>query len=155
MKFLPIIAFLTVAAATPTRIIARDPNDPIQTVTVGGPNNFEGFNPHSLKVGQGSRVHFDFLAVNHTLTESTFKNPCQKKDGALIDTDFNNANPNNIRNLHPFDYTFASDEARYFYCKQGAGTSDSHCGHGEVFAVNVDERQFKEFQERAKAALNG
>ncbi|KAH8427114.1 uncharacterized protein LDX57_004831 [Aspergillus melleus] len=147
-------SLLTNAAAMPSPVTSPGPASPIQTVIVGGPNNDGGFSPPILSVGQGSRVHFDFLAVNHTLTETTFDHPCQKKDGALIDTDFNNANPDNIPNLHPFDYTFASDEARYFYCKQDAGTPDSHCGHGEVFAVNVDQARFEEFRQRAMDTLD-
>ncbi|PLB47430.1 hypothetical protein P170DRAFT_478278 [Aspergillus steynii IBT 23096] len=136
----------------PSPVVAAGPKDPIQTVIVGGPSNTGGFNPPTLQVDRGSRVHFDFLAVNHTLTESTFDNPCQKKPGALIDTDFNNANPDNLPNQHPFDYTFESNEPRYFYCKQGAGTSASHCAHGEVFAVNINETVFTDFRERAMAS---
>lgn len=144
--FVAISSLLALASAMPSPAGA---DDPIQTVIVGGPDNPGGFKPPTLQVGQGSRVHFDFLAVNHTLTESTFEQPCQKKPGALIDTDFNNPNPNNTPNLHPFDYTFASGEPRYFYCKQ-----DGHCAQGEVFAVNVDEARFNEFRKRAMASAH-
>jgi hypothetical protein len=58
-----------------------------------------------------------------------------------------------VPNLHPFDYTFASNRPRFFYCKQGAGASDSHCRHGEVFAVNVDQATYTEFQRRAMNTL--
>ncbi|KAF5856222.1 hypothetical protein ETB97_007698 [Aspergillus alliaceus] len=144
-------AFVLTAAlssAAGTNTSPPGPADPIQTVIVGGGTSL-GFNPPILQVGQGSRVHFDFRAINHTLTESTFQSPCTKLFGTDIDTDFNNPNPSDIPNLHPFDYTFASNKPRFFYCKQGAGTSDSHCRRGEVFAVNVDQATFAEFQRRA------
>ena len=146
-----IFALATLTTASPTGV-APGPAHPIETVTVGGGTQLT-YKPPILHVAQGSRVHFDFLGKNHTLTESTFDKPCTKLFGTDIDTDFNNFNPNDIPNLHPFDYTFASDKARFFYCKQANGTPQSHCGKGMVFAVNVDKDTFKEFQARAEATL--
>ncbi|KAA8643963.1 hypothetical protein EYZ11_012111 [Aspergillus tanneri] len=150
LAFILLTSIFSPASAIPTTTVPPGPAAPIQTVIVGGTSL--GFNPPTLEVAQGSRVHFDFRAVNHTLTESTFKYPCEKLFGTDIDTDFNNANPDNTPNLHPFDYTFSSDRPRFFYCKQGAGTNWSHCRQGEVFAVNVDARTFAEFQNRAKGS---
>lgn len=98
-------------------------------------------------------MHYDFLGKNHTLTESTFEEPCTKKKGTDVDTNFNNFNPKDIHNLKPFDFTFASDKPRFFYCKQAAGTPNAHCGKGMVFAVNVDQDTFIKFQARANATL--
>ena len=109
---------------------------------------------------------FDFRKLNHTLTESTFENPCKRKasaqagDGyaaaaALIDTDFQNANPTDTPLLKATTVTFdsAAHAPRYFYCRQGNSTPKSHCGAGMVFAVNVDEDRFRAFQARARATL--
>lgn len=164
-QFAAIVAFLGLTAtsiATPypratgtypsTATVPPGPDAPIQTVVVGGGKNLI-FNPPILQVAQGSRVHFDFLGQNHTLTESTFYNPCTKLQGTDVDTDFNNANPDDIPNFRPFDFTFASAEPRFFYCKQASGTPNSHCGKGMVFAVNVNQVTFDEFQAMAMATL--
>ena len=146
-----LFALATLTTASPTKV-APGPNAPIETVTVGGGTKLT-YQPPVIRVAQGSRVHFDFLGKNHTLTESTFDNPCTKLAGTDIDTNFNNVNLDDVVNLHPFDYTFASDKPRFFYCKQASGTPESHCGKGMVFAVNVDKNTFKEFQARAEATL--
>jgi len=146
-----LFALATLTTASPTKVVPG-PDAPIETVIVGGGTSLR-YNPPILRVAQGSRVHFDFLGKNHTLTESTFEKPCTKLAGTDIDTDFNNFNPDDIPNLHPFDFTFASSKPRYFYCKQANGTPKSHCGKGMVFAVNVDETRFQEFVNRAEATL--
>jgi hypothetical protein len=146
-----LVALAALTAASPTKVVPG-PDAPIQTVVVGGGTALR-YNPPVLHVAQGSRVHLDFLGKNHTLTESTFDKPCTKLQGTDIDTDFNNFNPNDIPNLHPFDFTFASDKPRFFYCKQANGTPQSHCGKGMVFAVNVKKEVFDEFVKRAEATL--
>lgn len=157
MKTLAAILALSITATlstaqSPTGTVPPGPDAPIQTVIVGGGTSLT-FNPPILQDAQGSRVHFDFLGKNHTLTESTFDAPCTKLQGTDVDTDFNNFNPNDVPNLRPFDYTFASDKPRFFYCKQGVGTANSHCGKGMVFAVNIDQATFNEFQWRAMQTL--
>ncbi|KAK2789631.1 hypothetical protein FQN52_005970 [Onygenales sp. PD_12] len=103
-------------------------------------------------VPKGTKIHFDFRAANHTLTESSWEHPCTplKKQGA-VDTGFNHANPNDIPESRPFDLLNDSNGPRYFYCKQAAGTPNAHCAKGMVFAINVSQWQFKEFQKRAIA----
>ena len=122
---------------------------PIISVTVGADSQLRFDPPFINGVGQGQRIHFDFRALNHTLTESSFERPCAKSPDALIDTDFNNANPDDIPNFKPFDTTLESDEPRFFYCKQGKGTPNSHCAQGMVFAINVDEDDFNVFVQNA------
>lgn len=122
---------------------------PIVTVLVG-PNQQLIYDPPFINgVGQGQRIHFDFRALNHTLTESSFEKPCTKIAGAQFDTNFGNFNPNDIPNFKPFDITLDSDRPRYFYCKQGNRTPNSHCARGMVFAVNVDAATFTVFQQNA------
>lgn len=53
-------------------------------VTVGGKESYSGlpilrYNPEVVFADPGDVVLFDFLANNHTVTESTFDSPCQKK----------------------------------------------------------------------------
>ena len=127
----------------------------ITTVTVGlNHGKVLVFDPPFIaKACAGDRIHFDFRATNHTLTESTFGKPCTKIAGAMIDTDFNNVNLNDIPNLHPFDFTVDSDRPRFFYCKQKNGTPEGHCGKGMVFALNVDASTFTQYGHNANATL--
>lgn len=133
------------ATAAPT---VPGPDAPIQTVLVGADNTLT-FNPPVIQVARGSRVHFDFVSGNHTLTETTLDNPCKKLQGTDVDTDFNNVNFEQVPNLHPFDYTFASDQARFFYSKQGAGSPECECGKGMVFAVNVHYKTFEYYRRKS------
>ncbi len=140
------------ATSTLADVEARQINSaaaPIVSVLVG-PNKKLIFDPPYIsRVGQGQRIHFDFRAVNHTFTESSFRTPCTKIPGAQFDTNFGNFNPNDIPNIHPFDITLDSDKPRFFYCKQANKTPNSHCGKGMVFAINVDAYTFAQFQKNA------
>lgn len=122
----------------------------IPTVTVGLQNGTVlRFDPPFLsKVAIGQKVHFDFRAANHTLTESSLADPCNKLVGTTVDTNFQNANKADIPELRPFDLVIDSDRPRYFYCKQG---NKAHCAKGMVFSVNTDEATFRQFEANAKA----
>ncbi|MCJ1342594.1 hypothetical protein MMC31_000780 [Peltigera leucophlebia] len=122
----------------------------IPTVTVGIQNGTVlKFDPPFLpKVAIGQKIHFDFRAANHTLTESSLADPCTKLAGTTVDTNFQNANKADIPELKPFDLVIDSDRPRYFYCKQG---NKAHCAKGMVFSVNTDEATFRQFEANAKA----
>lgn len=122
----------------------------IPTVTVGLQNGTVlKFDPPFLpKVAIGQKIHFDFRAANHTLTESSLTDPCTKLAGSTVDTNFQNANKADIPELTPFDLAIDSDRPRYFYCKQG---NKAHCAKGMVFSVNTDEATFRLFEANAKA----
>ena len=127
------------------------------TVTVGLDNGKTlKFDPPYLpKVAKGSKVHFDFRAKNHTLTESSFNEPCKKLGGTNIDTNFQNVNLKDVPGQNATDIVLDSEEnkPRWFYCKQANGTPQGHCGQGMVFAINTDEAKFNEFLGKAKATL--
>jgi len=158
----PTITCATATCTTATRTTATQrpctyssaPNG-IQTVTVGldGGKTLRFDPPFLRNVQRGSTVHFDFRALDHTLTESTLDAPCTKLEGSTVDINFGNANPMDISDFKPFDFTFDSDRPRFFYCKQASSTPNSHCGKGMVFAVNVDEERFAQFQAAAEATL--
>ena len=122
----------------------------IPTVTVGLQNGTVlKFDPPFLpKVAIGQKIHFDFRAANHTLTESSLADPCTKLAGTTVDTNFQNVNKADIPELKPFDLVIDSDRPRYFYCRQG---NKAHCAKGMVFSVNTDEATFRQFEANAKA----
>lgn len=130
----------------------------VATVTVGLDQGktlkFEP--PYLTNVRKGDTIRFDFRAVNHTLTESSFEEPCNKLANDAVDTNFKNANADDTPNLVPFDLTLDTDadKPRWFYCKQAKATPNSHCGKGMVFAINPKSAdQFQEFLTRAQSTL--
>lgn len=142
--------------ATPTYASATSTaTGAVATVTVGLQNGTVlKFDPPYLpNVAVGQKIHFDFRAVNHTLTESSLENPCKKLDGTTIDTNFQNVNKGDIPEFKPFDVTIDSDKPRFFYCKQANGTPKGHCSKGMVFSVNTDAATFGQFQQNALATL--
>lgn len=143
---------MTEEATSTTEVGVRNINSaaaPIISVLVGANKQLIFDPPYINGVGQGQRVHFDFRALNHTFTESSFEKPCTKIPGAQFDTNFGNFNPADIPNFKPFDITLENDKSRFFYCKQGNKTPNSHCAKGMVFAINVDGATFAQFQQNA------
>ncbi|KAL8668931.1 MAG: hypothetical protein Q9168_006457 [Polycauliona sp. 1 TL-2023] len=105
---------------------------PSLQVTVGGDAGLV-FSPNTLSAMPGDMVEFTFMSMNHTLTQSTFPEPCKKmKDGA--DSGFL-PNPNNTISPPP-TYMFQVMDTKpvWFYCKQKKPTS--HCGKGMTFSIN-------------------
>ena len=107
--------------------------------------------PYLSYVAVEQKIHFDFRAANHTLTESSLENPCKKLSGITVDTNFQNVNKADIPEAKPFDLIIDSDKPRFFYCKQANGTPKGHCKAGMVFAVNTDANTFGLFQQNAMA----
>ena len=127
----------------------------IPTVTVGlEDGGIVQFLPPFLPyVAAGSTVHFDFHARNHTLTESSFDHPCVKSTfPGAVDTNFHNVNLQDIAEFKPFDLLVDSDAPRYFYCKQQLGNIHAHCTRGMVFAINVDQETYSQFERNAENA---
>jgi hypothetical protein len=156
LTFTSATAIAEEATSTFADVEARQVNSaaaPIVSVLVGANKQLMFWPPYINGVGQGQRIHFDFRALNHTFTESSFEKPCTKIPGAQFDTNFGNFNPDDVPNIHPFDITLESDKPRFFYCKQGNKTPNSHCGKVMVFAINVDDYTFAQFQKNA--AIDG
>ena len=145
--------------SAPTPSATGSPSSPstgaTTTVTVGLDNGKTlKFSPAFLpKASVGEKIHFDFRAVNHTLTESSLENPCKKLSGTDIDTNFMNVNKADVPEFAPFDLTVRNDKPRFFYCKQANGTPNGHCSKGMVFAINTNEATFDKFLKNAEANL--
>lgn len=125
----------------------------VTTVTVGLSNGtvLKFDPPYLSSVAVGQKIHFDFRALNHTLTESSLEDPCKKLAGTTVDTNFQNANKGDVPEAKPFDLTIDSDKPRFFYCKQANGTPKGHCKKGMVFSVNTDAATFGQFEQNAMA----
>jgi plastocyanin len=108
------------------------------TVVVGGLKPVEtgmaavlGYVPESITAKVGDMVTFVFMQKNHTATQSTFAEPCKKKEGGM-DSGFM-PNPDGKAGV-TWNMTVETEEALWFYCKQQNGI---HCGKGMVFSINA------------------
>ena len=97
------------------------------------------FNPNSVRVTPGTTLRFDFLGLNHTLTQSSSAHPCSKGSG--FDTGFQQFNPHNASGTFLVDYVVESDQPHWFYCAQNEPAS--HCHSGMVFSVNPSDGRYE------------
>jgi len=99
----------------------------------------------------GDIIHFDFNSTNHTVTESTLKEPCSPKEGGF-NTGFNQFNPTNHTGVIFRDFKVEVSTPLWFYCAQTVKVS--HCHNGMVLGVNPAGK-FPEFISRATATATG
>jgi len=105
------------------------------------------FTPNSVNASNGDIIAFQFLAGNHTVTQSTFTDPCTKTtDG--IDSGYQPAASGAASvPQYSFSVTNASSPL-WFYCKQA-----KHCEAGMVFAVNpTPDKTYDAFKANAIGA---
>lgn len=121
------------------------------TVIVGGPGQLT-YTPACLWPAVGDIVNFEFHEKNHTVTQSSFAEPCKKQtDAAGLQTGFESGfKPVAAGTTSGFpisSFTVTDDKPKWFYCAQGA-----HCSAGMVFAINPprEGNTFEAFLANAK-----
>ncbi|KAG7088128.1 hypothetical protein E1B28_012152 [Marasmius oreades] len=126
------------------------------TIAVGG-NNTLTYDPKSITAKDGDIIQFQFLTKNHTVTQSTFADPCTKMTTPTegVDSGFM---PVAVGATQIPSWSFTLNNASgplWFYCRQK--TPASHCQAGMVFAVNpTADKTFDAFQKLAMGgAANG
>ncbi|KAF5350040.1 hypothetical protein D9756_009208 [Leucocoprinus leucothites] len=120
-------------------------------VTVGA-NGQLAYNPPFVNASPGDMINFIFNPKNHTVTQSSFDQPCTPLVGGL-DSGFVPVAPETV-DLPTWQVQVpSSDEPLWFHCKQPVG---NHCGQGMVFAINppAQGNTFEAFQASARATLN-
>ncbi|KAM3074648.1 hypothetical protein ACMFMG_008076 [Clarireedia jacksonii] len=127
------------AAATHTVVVGG---------TVGGKPNLV-YTPDSVQAAVGDMVVFQFMAQNHTVTQSAFTTPCDKlADG--MDSGFM-ANPNGTINPPPaMAMQVLTDTPQWFYCRQVG-----HCGKGMTFSINPTANKTQQMFNSMAIAQNG
>jgi len=120
-------------------------------VIVGGAAGLV-FTPDRLSAQVGDTVTFEFRNKNHTITRSSFAEPCARLGGA---TGFDSGFIPVPDGTSPKEYSILINDTApiWAYCAQG-----NHCGQGMVFSINSPEtpdRNFATFLNTAKATLNG
>ncbi|KAF2728555.1 hypothetical protein EJ04DRAFT_409330, partial [Polyplosphaeria fusca] len=106
------------------------------SVLVGASGHLD-FNPSSVSATNGTILRFDFLGLNHTLTQSSLKHPCS--NASMFDTSFGQFNPSNISGKFLVDFEVEHERPQWFYCAQAAPMS--HCEAGMVFSLNPNDSQ--------------
>jgi len=109
------------------------------------------FNPPQVTAAVGDIVSFEFHPKNHTLTQSTFDNPCTPLAGG-VDSKYQ---PVAAAATQFPVYSFRINEVvpLWFYCAQGA-----HCQAGMVMAINAattGDKTFDNFLAKAKTVTTG
>ncbi|KAF8520156.1 Cupredoxin [Hysterangium stoloniferum] len=121
-------------------------------VIVGGPGGVVAYNPPQVSVQIGDTVTFTFQQKNHTITQSSFANPCSPLEGGF-DSGFQPVSPDNLSGPFPAaTITIRNTDPVWIYCRQK--TPASHCAAGMVFAINPGPGQFDAFVAAAKATAN-
>ncbi|KAK0504132.1 Cupredoxin [Armillaria luteobubalina] len=119
------------------------------TVKVGE-NSGLTFDPTSVTAAEGDVVQFEFVAKNHTVTQSTFAAPCEKMTTPTEGVDSGFVPVTNGTTAFPV-WSFTVNNASaplWFYCAQ-----TGHCAKGMVFAINpTANKSFAAFQAAAMAA---
>jgi len=112
-----------------------------------GANGQLAFSPEAISAQPGDQVVFHFNPKNHTVTQSSFANPCAQKPGG-----FNSGfEPVMANQTQPtFAITVNDTQPTWVFCQQ-----TGHCGKGMVFAVNCgadgSQNSFTNFKNAALA----
>jgi plastocyanin len=128
----------------------------VHTVIVGGPGKL-AFDPPFLSALPRDTIVFQFQQKNHTVTQSSFEDPCRKLNNNGLTGFDSGFNPvaDGAAEFPTFNFTVTDTSPVWAYCAQK--TPSSHCGAGMVFAINSVEtsaRNFAAFQKVAEA-ING
>ncbi|KAI0094082.1 hypothetical protein BDY19DRAFT_989588 [Irpex rosettiformis] len=126
-------------------------------VVVGGPNKLF-FSPSNITANIGDVITFEFQQKNHTVTQSTFAQPCvgltQSSSSGQIgfDSGFMPVSDGETSGFPTYKVTVNNSSPIWAFCRQA-----NHCGQGMVFSVNAVEsgpNNFAAFQAKAMQ-LNG
>ena len=103
------------------------------------------FRPQHVEAAVGDIITFEFLALNHSVKQSSFDSPCAS-GGGVFDTEFWQYNPSD-EPRHTVDLLVTTTTPQWFYCQQTIPWP--HCSAGMVFAVNPGAH-WEEFLARAQ-----
>lgn len=137
-----------------TKATTTTPAKQTHTVQVGALGELI-FGPNQLDAAVGDIVRFDFLKLNHSVTQSTFAHPCTYN--GRFDTGLNQFNPKNISGKFLVDFQVNTTEPLWFYwlvncsfiltipytclthCSKQSFPA-SHCHKGMVLGINPKDK---------------
>ncbi|KAG9246937.1 Cupredoxin [Calycina marina] len=92
------------------------------------------YTPSNIIAPVGTKITFDFYPKNHTVTQSSFADPCHPLAAGGFFSDFNPTKAGTEGNT--FTITVEDTKPIWFYCSQ---TTGSHCQAGMVGAINAKQ----------------
>lgn len=142
--------------AAPSTTTSGSQTGTVITVIVGGSAGNVTFTPNHVSAQPQDIVMFQFQQKNHTVTQSSFSEPCVKLTNSTtgqigFDTGYMPVAAG-VTNFPTWNLTVNDTNPIWAYCHQ-----EGHCGKGMVFAINSNEsspRSFAAFQALAEQ-LNG
>ncbi|KAJ7905791.1 hypothetical protein B0H14DRAFT_2301620, partial [Mycena olivaceomarginata] len=122
-----------------------------------GPRLQLAFSPTNVTAAVGDTIQFQFQSKNHSVTQSTFANPCQIQTSPSlgIDSGFQFVAAGSTE-LPQWSFTLQDIVPLWFFCAQTIPAN--HCQHGMVFSLNANEEGSEStaaFQARALASGDG
>ncbi|KAF8655502.1 hypothetical protein AX16_003032 [Volvariella volvacea WC 439] len=131
--------------------------EPANHVILVGDGGSLSYDPPSIQANVGDTVTFEFRAKNHTVTKSSFLQPCVRSVDAVTGelgfaSGFQPVPAGTTSGFPQFSITINDTAPIWGYCGQ-----TGHCGQGMVFAINAVEdgpNNFAAFQELARR-ING
>ncbi|KAN0112492.1 Cupredoxin [Hyaloscypha variabilis] len=118
--------FSTALAAAASLALAQAITIPV-SVGYGG---LLKFSPSAITANVGDHVEFTFFAKNHSVTQSSFADPCHPLAGGIFST----FQPTTNISSKVFTVTIANTDPIWLYCGQ---TEGDHCQSGMVAAINA------------------
>jgi plastocyanin len=121
----------------------------VHRIVVGGPGKLL-YEPSHIAAKPRDVVVFEFRQKNHTVTQSSFEDPCKRlnaTDVTPLDSGFMPV-ADGATTFPTYNFTVRDTAPIWAYCRQV-----NHCVAGMVFAINSDEsgpRNFQAFQDLAK-----
>jgi plastocyanin len=106
----------------------------VHIVTVGSASGAIAYSPNNIKAAVGDMVQFQFAGGNHTVTQSTFDEPCQPiAMNSNVTGFFSGFIPVAASTPNTAAYTIAINNTTpiWVYCSQG-----THCQKGMNLVIN-------------------
>jgi len=137
------------------------PTSPTSTdhLSIVGNNGTRTYSPSNITAQIGDTVTFQFAAKNHTVTQSSFADPCTELSTTSPGTSSFDSGfmfiANGTTTFPTFTIQINNTTPIWGYCRQT--NPISHCESGMVFSINAVEtsaNSFEAFQAKA-LALNG
>jgi len=146
MYLAALVSLLAAVGANAAPVSGRSNTTPVTHLVEVGKNGLT-YSPPYITANPGDEVQFNFFAKNHTVVQSSFKDPCTP----LADGIFAGFQPTNITKdttgLVTFKtVTFQVDTTNplWFYCAQA-----NHCQSGMTFAINPPPGSVEKFNQVA------
>ncbi|GJJ12247.1 hypothetical protein Clacol_006488 [Clathrus columnatus] len=137
---------ITSTSTSPSPTVPSSSSPTTHLILVGNDGALS-YSPSNITAQVGDTITFQFMAKNHTVTQSSFNDPCRKIEATSGTPGFDSGFmpvPAGSVNFPTFSITVNDTNPTWAYCRQD--NPSSHCGQGMVFAINANESSSKSFE---------